>query len=109
MAYLHCRRLTRVQTRIRIQNLMASLYCAEHVHIAQTKISVPTPNFCIGQESESVSIPECVSGSVNEPYEAKLVHCVIVVTGKSRLLLSRENQSFFLRIDVIKLKIRYYQ
>ena len=38
MAYLHCRRRTRVQTLIRIPNPMATLHCAEHVYIAQTWI-----------------------------------------------------------------------
>ena len=33
---------------IRIPNLMATLYNAEHVHIAQTRI--PTTYFCIGQD-----------------------------------------------------------
>ena len=65
MARLHCRRRTRVQTRIRIPNPMATLYYAEYVHIAQTWIS--TPYFCIRQESESVSVSEFVSGKVNEP------------------------------------------
>ena len=35
MAHLHLRRWTRVRTRIRIPNPMATLYYAEHVHIAQ--------------------------------------------------------------------------
>ena len=41
MAHLHCRR----RTRILILNLMATLYYAEHVHIAQTLIRIPTPIF----------------------------------------------------------------
>ena len=36
-------------------------------HIAWTGTWIPTPYFCVGQESESESIPESVSGSVNEP------------------------------------------
>ena len=40
---------------------MATLYCTEHVHIAQTQIPIP----CTGQESG----PESVSGNVNEPLE----------------------------------------
>ena len=45
---------------------MATLYYAEHVHIAQTRI--PTPYFCVGQEPESESVPESVSDNVNEPF-----------------------------------------
>ena len=52
LAHLLCQRQTWVQTRILIPNLMATLHCTEHVYIAQTQI--PTPDFCIGQESESV-------------------------------------------------------
>ena len=59
MAHLHCRRRTR------IPNLMATLYYGEHVHIAQTLC------VCIGQESESVSISESVSGNIKEPLQPK--------------------------------------
>ena len=55
MAYLHCRRRTRLQTLIRIPNPMATLYCAEHVPIAETRTWIPTLYFCVGQESESES------------------------------------------------------
>ena len=34
MSYLHCRTRIQVPTRIRIPNPMATLYYAEHVHIA---------------------------------------------------------------------------
>ena len=37
--------------------------CAKHVHIAQTQTRIPTPYFCTGQESESVSLSECVSSN----------------------------------------------
>ena len=50
------RRLTRIQ----IGNAMVTLYCAEHVLIVQTRIQIPTAYFCIGQESESKSIPESI-------------------------------------------------
>ena len=40
---------------------------AEHVHIAQTRTRIPTPYFYVGQEFESVSVSESVSGNVNEP------------------------------------------
>ena len=63
----HCRRRIRVQTRIRIPNLMGTLHCAEHVCIAQTWNRITTPYFCIGQESESISVSESVSGNINKP------------------------------------------
>ena len=47
---------TRVQTQIQIRNLMATLHCAEHVHIVQTGTQIPILYFCTGQESDSVSI-----------------------------------------------------
>ena len=62
MTHLHCRRRTRVRTRTRIPNPMATLYYAEHVHIAQTRTQISTPNFCVGDESEYVPVPESVSG-----------------------------------------------
>ena len=68
MANLHWQRHIRVWTRIRIKSLMATLYYAEHVHIAQTWTQIPTPYFCVGQVSESESVPESVSGNVNEPW-----------------------------------------
>ena len=39
-------------------------------HIAQTRTRIPTLYFCTGQESESDSVPESVSGNVNEPLNA---------------------------------------
>ena len=53
MAYLHWRWRTQVWTRIRI------------VSIAKT----PTPYLCIGQESESESVPVSESGNVNESFK----------------------------------------
>ena len=50
---------TQTQRRIRIPNLMATLYYTEHVHITQTRIRISTPYFCIGQESISESV--CLS------------------------------------------------
>ena len=67
MAHLHCRRQTRIRTLIRIPNLVATLYCAEHVHIVQTQTRIPTPYFCMRQESEFKSITKSVSSNVNEP------------------------------------------
>ena len=58
MVHLHCRRQTRVRTRIQIPSLMATLHHAEHVHIAPTRTRIPTPYFCVAQESESESAPE---------------------------------------------------
>ena len=46
---------------------MATLYYAEHVHIAQTWTWIPTPYFCIEQKAESESVPESISGNVYEP------------------------------------------
>ena len=51
---------------------MATLYYAEHVHITQTRI--PTPYFCMGQESESEFVPESISGIVNEPLQKRKVN-----------------------------------
>ena len=62
MAYLHCRTWVQTQqTRIRIPNPMATLYYAEHVHIARIRTWIPTPYFCTGQESEFESVPESLS------------------------------------------------
>ena len=36
-------------------------------HISCTRTQIPTPNFCVGQESYFESVPESVSGNVNEP------------------------------------------
>ena len=56
---------------------MATLYYAEHVHIAQTLIRIPIPYFCVGQESESESISESISRNINEsllylPFSSRL-------------------------------------
>ena len=45
---------------------MAKLYYAEHVHVVWTWTPIPPVYFCVGQESESKSGPESVSGNVNE-------------------------------------------
>ena len=37
-----------------------------NVHIAQTQTGVPTPYFCVVQESESESVPESDSSNINE-------------------------------------------
>ena len=47
---------------------MATLYCAEHVHIAQTQAEIPIPNFCIGREILSPSPYPTQSCNVNEPF-----------------------------------------
>ena len=52
-------------------NPMAALYHAEYVHIAQTWTWIPIPYFCVEQESEYESIPEPVSGNVNEPFASE--------------------------------------
>ena len=56
-----------VRTRIRIPNLIGTLYRTETVHIAQIWTQIPTPYFCRGQESES--LPKSVSCNVNEPLQ----------------------------------------
>ena len=48
---------------------MATLYYAEHTHTTETQTRIPTPYFCTGQESESESVPESISGNVNEPLQ----------------------------------------
>ena len=65
MAHLHCRRRTQVQTRIRIPNLMATLYYAGHVHIAHSQTQIPTIYFCTETESEYESVPD----NLNEPLD----------------------------------------
>ena len=65
MVYLHWQRQARLRSRIQIPNPVPTLYYAEHVHIAQTQI--PTLYFCSGQEYESESKPESISGNINEP------------------------------------------
>ena len=40
MAYLYCRTQIQVPTQIRIPNQVATLYYAEHVHIAQRWIQI---------------------------------------------------------------------
>ena len=64
MAHLHCQRRSRVQTRIRI----ATLYYAEHVHIAQIQTWIPTSYFCTGQESESKSVSSNVNKSLHHVF-----------------------------------------
>ena len=73
MAHLHLQRWTRVQTRIQIPNLMATLHYEEHdVHIAENLTRIPTPYFCVGEESESK--PKSVSSNVNEPLAVFNLH-----------------------------------
>ena len=70
MAYLrHFRRRTPVQTRIRTQNLVATLHYLEHVHIAQIWTRIPTPYFCVGQESESESVD-------SETFQIRISLCI---------------------------------
>ena len=45
---------------------MATLQYAENVHRLRLG-GIPTPYSCVGQELESESVPESVSGNVNEP------------------------------------------
>ena len=66
MAYLYCRTQIRILTQIRIPNQMATLYYAEHFTLHGLGLRSLLP-VCVGQESESESVPESVSGHVNEP------------------------------------------
>ena len=56
---------------------MATLYYAENVHIAQTGTQIPSPNFSLGQESESESVPgsiiELLHGNI-EKYRYESYH-----------------------------------
>ena len=69
MGSLHCR--------IRIPNLMATLYCTDTVPIAQTRIL--TTYFCIGQEPN----PSPYSCKVPSPTMclSHCVHCLISIAG----------------------------
>ena len=49
---------------------MATLFYVEQVHIAQTRTRIPTPYFCMGQESEIESVSE--SGNVIKPLHTNL-------------------------------------
>ena len=42
------------------------LHCTVQ-NISQTQTQILTPYLCVGQESESESVPKSVSGNVNEP------------------------------------------
>ena len=55
VASLHFWTRTRIRTLTLIPNPMAILYHVENVHIAQTWTRIPSPNFCMVQESESES------------------------------------------------------
>ena len=92
MAHLHCRKRTRVRTRIRIPNLMATLYYAEHVHIAQTQDSDP---YSLLPYRTGIQVRVCNQvNNVNEPLARWLVKARIIgLKGNIRLphmpLLSR--------------------
>ena len=72
MAHLHCWRRIKVQTWIWIPNLMATLYYAEHAHVAQTSTQIPTIYSVLYRNFESESVSESVSGNVNEPLDTKI-------------------------------------
>ena len=58
------RKRTRLWVQIQIPNPMATLYCPERVHVAQTRTRTPSDYFCKGEESESESVPESNSGGL---------------------------------------------
>ena len=55
-------------------------------HIVQTWTQIPTLYFCTGQESESESVSESVSGNVNEP-----LHVCHFITFRCMNRASRKN------------------
>ena len=63
MAYLHCQIWTRIQT----PNPMATLHYVEFFTLYAIGFTFQSQLPTKGMESESVSIPESVSGNVNEP------------------------------------------
>ena len=67
MAQLYCWTYIRVRNQTWISNRMATLYYAEHVHIAQTRTRIPTAYLCIGQKSQSESLPVSEPGNVFKP------------------------------------------
>ena len=77
LAYLHCRARIQVLTRIRIPNLMYTLYYAKYVHIAQTQIWIPIQTQILispivpilGWISVTRLGLELVSGNVNKPFQ----------------------------------------
>ena len=79
-----------VPTQIQIPNSMATLYYAEHVHIAQTWTRIPTPYFCVGQESKFESIPKSKSGNVNEPF-LKYLRFRLHLSLNGRTAIRRQN------------------
>ena len=64
MAYLHWRRRT-WETDTEMDSKPIGYIV--HLHIAQIQTQISTSYFCTGQESESKSVTESVSGNVNEP------------------------------------------
>ena len=56
-----------IQRVLAIPNLIATLYYAEHVYIAQTRVQIPTLYLGIGQESKSESVPVSECGNVFKP------------------------------------------
>ena len=64
MAYLHC------QTRTLIPNPMATFYCTETVHTAQSQIQIPTRTAAYGNRVRVG--PECDSDTVNKALEVLL-------------------------------------
>ena len=65
MAHLHCRTWIRIPTRSRIPNQMATLCYAEHFTFHGLRLG------SLLSISQSKSIPESVSGIVNEPLEVQ--------------------------------------
>ena len=77
---------------------MATLHYTEYVYIAQTHTQIPTPYFCMGQDSESESVPESVSGNIYEPSvklkenfeEQEMLFSIVLRFGNAWFLLCLE-------------------
>ena len=108
MTSFHWWRRALVQTWIPIPNPITTLYYAEHVHIAEMWTWIPIPYFCVGQESESESVPEPISGNVNEPLLPTTGMRSVSVSGNVNepLLLTTGMRSVSVSGNVIK-PLRY--
>ena len=98
MAHLHRRKRSRVQTWIQIPNPMATLYYPEHFTLHRLKSLVPTPYFCIVQESESESMPESVSGNVNEALDVRADNTLFLNPASGKLFEPLTSSAYSLLI-----------
>ena len=65
---------------------------AKHVHIAQTWTQIPTPYFCVGQESKSESVPKiCLQqckGAIKNGFNAVLCWFLSITLNISKVTLT---------------------